>query len=294
MTASAIPGKKVKAKKNSQFLEVLKRLSKSKTATIGLIIIVIEIILAILAPLIIPYDPNAIDILGKLTGPSAQHWFGTDELGRDIFSRILYGSRYSLSIGIIGTLITTIIGTFIGAIVGYYGGTFDNIFMRILDVIQAMPPILFTIVIATALGSGFQNTLLALAVSGIPGAVRLVRGSVLGIRKMEYLESAESINCPKMRTIFVHVLPNAISPSIVAASMNVASLILTAAGLSFIGLGVQAPTPEWGAMLSASRNYIRDYPYMVLFPGLAIAVTVLALNLLGDGLRDAMDPKLKD
>ena len=177
---------------------------------------------------------------------------------------------------------------------GYYGGTFDNIFMRILDVIQAMPPILFTIVIATALGSGFQNTLLALAVSGIPGAVRLVRGSVLGIRKMEYLESAESINCPKMRTIFVHVLPNAISPSIVAASMNVASLILTAAGLSFIGLGVQAPTPEWGAMLSASRNYIRDYPYMVLFPGLAIAVTVLALNLLGDGLRDAMDPKLKD
>lgn len=294
MTATATAQPRAKAKKNSQFLEVMKRLSKNRSAMIGLILILVEIILAIFAPLIIPYDPNAIDILGKLTGPSAQHFFGTDELGRDIFSRILYGARYSLSIGIFGTLITTVVGTFIGAIVGYYGGTADNIFMRILDIIQAMPPILFTIVIATALGSGFQNTLLALAVSGIPGAVRLVRGSVLSIRKMEYLESAESINCPKLRTIFVHVMPNAISPSIVAASMNVASLILTAASLSFIGLGVQAPTPEWGAMLSASRNYIRDYPYMVLFPGLAIAITVLALNMLGDGLRDAMDPKLKD
>lgn len=294
MTATATTKTRANAKKTSQFLEVMKRLSKNRSAMIGLVLILIEIMLAIFAPLIIPYDPNAIDILGKLTGPSAQHFFGTDELGRDIFSRILYGARFSLSIGIFGTLITTIVGTFIGAIVGYYGGTADNIFMRILDIIQAMPPILFTIVIATALGSGFQNTLLALAVSGIPGAVRLVRGSVLSIRKMEYLESAESINCPKLRTIFVHVMPNAISPSIVAASMNVASLILTAASLSFIGLGVQAPTPEWGAMLSASRNYIRDYPYMVLFPGLAIAITVLALNMLGDGLRDAMDPKLKD
>ena len=223
-----------------------------------------------------------------------QHLFGTDELGRDIFSRIIYGARYSLSIGIFGTLITTVVGTVIGAIVGYYGGTVDNIVMRILDIIQAMPPILFNIVIAAALGSGFMNTLIALAIGNIPGAVRLIRGSVMGIRKMEYLESADAINCSKLRTIFVHVLPNAISPSIVACTMNVANLILIAASLSFIGLGVQAPTPEWGAMLSGSRNYIRDCPYMVLFPGLAIAITVLALNLLGDGLRDAMDPKLKD
>lgn len=286
--------KKIKVKKNSQFMDILHRLSKNKAAMIGLILVLIEIVLAILAKWIIPYDWSLIDIANAKQAPSLQHIMGTDELGRDIFSRIIYGARYSLSIGIFATAITTVIGTIIGAIVGYHGGTLDNIVMRILDVIQAMPPILFNIVIATALGSGFMNTLIALAVGGIPGAARLVRGSVMSIRKMEYLESADSINCGKMRTIFVHVLPNAISPSIVASTMNVANLILTAASLSFIGLGVQAPTPEWGAMLSASRNYIRDCPYMVLFPGLAIAVTVLALNMLGDGLRDAMDPKLKD
>ncbi|MCQ2501838.1 MAG: ABC transporter permease [Lachnospiraceae bacterium] len=275
-------------------MEIMHRLAKNKLAMAGLILVIIEVVLAIIAPVIAPYDWNAIDILNAKMGPSSAHWLGTDELGRDIFSRLIYGARYSLSLGIFGTLITTIIGTIIGAIVGYYGGTFDNIVMRFLDIIQAMPPILFNIVIATALGSGFMNTLIALAIGGIPGAVRLVRGSVMSIRKMEYLESADSINCSKMRTIFVHVLPNAISPSIVACTMNVATLILTAASLSFIGLGVQAPTPEWGAMLSASRNFIRDCPYMVLFPGLAIAITVLALNLLGDGLRDAMDPKLKD
>lgn len=285
---------KTKVKKNSQMKEIFHRLSKNKLAMLGLIIVIIEIVLAILAKWIVPYDWNAIDVVNAKAAPSMQHLFGTDELGRDIFSRVLYGARYSLAIGIFGTLITTVIGTALGALVGYFGGSFDNIVMRILDVIQAMPPILFNIVIATALGSGFMNTLMALAIGNIPGAVRLTRGSVMGIRKMEYLESADSINCGKLRTIFVHVLPNAISPSIVACTMNVANLILIAAGLSFIGLGVQAPTPEWGAMLSASRNFIRDCPYMVMFPGFAIAITVLALNLLGDGLRDAMDPKLKD
>lgn len=285
---------KTKVNKHSEFWEIMHRLSRNKIAMIGLIIVIIEILLAIFAEWIVPYDWNAIDVINAKQAPSMQHLFGTDELGRDIFSRIIYGARFSLSIGIFGTLITTVIGTIIGAIVGYYGKTIDNIVMRILDVIQSIPPILFNIVIAAALGSGFMNTMIALAVGGIPGAARLVRGSVMSIRKMEYLESADSINCGKMRTIFVHVLPNAISPSIVACTMNVASLILTAASLSFIGLGVQAPTPEWGAMLSASRNFIRDCPYMVLIPGLAIAITVLALNLLGDGLRDAMDPKLKD
>lgn len=283
-----------KVRKNSEFLDIMHRLSKNKIAMIGLIIIIIEILLAVAAKWIVPYEWDAIDVINAKQAPSLQHLFGTDELGRDIFSRIIYGARFSLSIGIFGTLITTVIGTIIGAIVGYYGGTLDNIIMRILDIIQSIPPILFNIVIAAALGSGFMNTLIALAVGGIPGAARLVRGSVMSIRKMEYLESADSINCGKLRTIFVHVLPNAISPSIVACTMNVANLILTAASLSFIGLGVQAPTPEWGAMLSASRNFIRDCPYMVLIPGLAIAITVLALNLLGDGLRDAMDPKLKD
>lgn len=281
-------------KKNSQAMDILHRLSKNKSAMFGLILISLEIIIAILAPYIVPYDWNAIDIINACAAPSTEHLMGTDELGRDIFSRLVYGARYSLSIGILATAISTVIGVAIGAIVGYYGGKLDNIVMRALDIIQAMPGILLHICIATALGSGFFNTIMALAVGSIPGSVRLMRGSVMSIRKMEYLESAESINCSKMQTIFSHVVPNAISPIIVSATMGVASTILTAAGLSFIGLGIQPPTPEWGAMLSASRNYIRNYPYMVFFPGLAIAVTVLALNLLGDGLRDAMDPKLKD
>ena len=202
--------KQMRIKRNSQFLDIMHRLSKNKAAMAGLVLIIIEVLLAVFAKFIVPYDWNAIDIANANSFPSLQHLMGTDELGRDIFSRIIYGARYSLSIGIFATLITTVIGTFIGAVVGYYGGTFDNIIMRILDVIQAMPPILFNICIATALGSGFMNTLVALAVGGIPGAVRLVRGSVMSIRKVEYLESADSINCSKMRTIFVHVLPNAI------------------------------------------------------------------------------------
>lgn len=283
-----------KLKKHSQALEVLGRLSKNRAAMFGLILISVEIILAILASVISPYDPAAIDVIYGAHGPSAAHLLGTDNLGRDILSRLLYGARYSLSLGLLCTLITTVVGTFIGAIVGYFGGRFDNIVMRLLDIIQAMPAILLNICIATALGSGFGNTMVALAIGNIPGAVRLVRGSVMSIRKAEYLESADSINCSKMRTIFVHVLPNSIAPSIVSATMNVANIILAAASLSFIGLGVQEPTPEWGAMLSGSRNFIRNYPHMVMIPGIAIAVTVLALNLLGDGLRDALDPKLKD
>ena len=283
-----------KLKKHSQAKEVMHRLSKNRTAMIGLVIVTVEILLAIFANFIAPYDPNAIDVLTGAQAPSAAHLLGTDELGRDILSRLLHGARYSLSLGLICTLITTVIGTVIGAFVGYFGGKLDTVVMRLLDIIQAMPAVLLNIVIATALGTGFANTMLALAVGNIPGAVRLVRGCVMAIRKVEYLESADSINCGKMRTIFVHVLPNSIAPSIVSATMNVANIILAAAGLSFIGLGIQAPTPEWGAMLSGARNYIRNFPHMVLFPGLAIAVTVLALNLLGDGLRDALDPKLKD
>lgn len=285
---------KAKIKKHSQFKEIMHRLSKNKTAMLGLIIVVVEILLAIFANVIAPYDPTAIDVIYGPHGPTMEHLLGTDNLGRDILSRLLFGARYSLSLGLLCTLITTVVGTAIGAVVGYFGGKLDNTIMRLLDVIQAMPAILLNICIATALGSGFMNTMLALAIGNIPGAVRLVRGSVMSIRKVEYLESADSINCSKLRTILVHVLPNSIAPSIVSATMNVANIILAAAGLSFIGLGVQEPTPEWGAMLSASRNYIRNFPHMVMIPGIAIAVTVLALNLLGDGLRDALDPKLKD
>ena len=231
--------------------------------------------------------------MGKLTGPSAQHWFGTDELGRDIFTRILYGGRYSITMGLFSIVISVFVGAVIGSIAGYFGGQVDNIIMRILDIIQSLPALLLTIVVSAALGAGYFNTILALSVNGIPAMARMLRAQMMRVRNNEYVEAAESINCSRFRTIVNHLIPNSFTPLLVQATMGVANRILMASSLSFIGLGVQPPAPEWGAMLSGSRQYIRDFPHMVIFPGLAIAVTVLALNLLGDGLRDALDPRLK-
>ena len=287
MKASALP------KKQSKFMEVMKRMSKNKLAMLGLFILLAEILIAILAPVIAPYGYAEMDYMAMQTGPSAAHWFGTDEMGRDILSRLIYGSRYSLSVGIIATLLNTAIGVVIGAIAGYFGGRTDNIIMRLLDIIQSLPAMLLTIVISAVLGPGYFNTILALSINGIPGKARMLRAQILKERGAEYIEAAESINCSRVRTILKHLIPNCFSPLIVQSTMGVANIITTMAGLSFIGLGVQPPTPEWGAMLSSSRQFITTSPYMVIFPGLAIALTVLALNLMGDGLRDALDPKLK-
>ena len=226
-------------------------------------------------------------------GPSAQHWFGTDELGRDIFSRILYGGRYSVTMGLISVAISTTVGMSIGAIAGYFGGQVDNVIMRVLDVIQSLPAMLLTIVISAALGSGYFNTILALSVNGLPASARMLRAQMMKVRDSEYIEAAVSINCSRFRIITSHLIPNSLSANIVQATMAVANMIVMAASLSFIGLGVQPPTPEWGAMLSGARQFIRQCPHMVIAPGMAIAITILALNLLGDGLRDALDPKLK-
>lgn len=190
-------------------------------------------------------------------------------------------------------MISVLVGAFIGSIAGYFGGWVDNLLMRILDVIQSLPALLLTIVVSAALGSGYINTILALSVNGIPAMARMLRAQMMRVRNSEYIEAAESINCSKARVIVSHLFPNSFSPLLVQATMGVANRILMASSLSFIGLGVQPPTPEWGAMLSGSRQYIRDYPHMVIIPGLAIAVTILALNLMGDGLRDALDPRLK-
>lgn len=252
------------------------------------------IFLAIIAPEIMPYKIDALDLKNKLQGPSSTHWLGTDELGRDILSRLLYGSRFSLEIGIIGVLVSAGGGIVIGAIAGYFGGTTDNIVMRIMDVLQAMPGIVLAIAISATLGPGLVNCIIALSISAIPNYARMTRASILNVRKMEYLEAAASINCSNLRIIVKHVLPNALSPLIVQSTMGIAGTIMNAAMLSFIGLGVQPPTPEWGAMLSAGRGYLRDYPHLCLFPGITIMITVLSLNMLGDGLRDALDPKLKD
>ena len=264
-----------KPRKNSEFLRVMKQLSRNKTAVLGLVILLIEIVLAILAPYIAPYDYTEMDFM-------------------NIFSRILIGARYSLSCGILATLIGTVIGMAIGAIAGFFGGKTDNIIMRVLDVIQAIPGMVMMIVMSAVLGPGFINTIIAMAFGTIAGMARMLRAQMLKVRENEYIEASVSINCSKFRIIMDHLIPNCMSPMIVQATMGVAQTITTASGLSFIGLGVQPPAPEWGAMLSGSRQFIRQAPHLVIFPGLAIAVTVLALNMMGDGLRDALDPKLKN
>lgn len=291
-TATARP--KVKAKKNSEFLRVMRQLAKNKAAVIGLIIFVIEVIVAILAPVIAPYDYTAMDMMNCFATPSLAHPFGCDDMGRDIFSRVLIGARYSISSGVLATGLALVIGMAIGAVAGFFGGWVDNIVMRLLDIIQAIPGMVMMIVISAVLGPGFVNTIIAMAFGSIPGMARMLRAQMLKVRENEYIEAATSINCSRMRIVMSHLLPNCMSPMIVQATMGVAQTITLCAGLSFIGLGVQPPTPEWGAMLAAARQFIRQAPHLVIFPGVAIAITVLALNLMGDGLRDALDPKLKN
>lgn len=272
----------------------MKRLRKNKTAMFGLLVFVLLAFSAVFAPILSPYGFADMNLSSAFQAPSAAHWFGTDDLGRDIFTRILYGGRYSLTIGIISVGFALIVGVIIGTIAGYFGGIVDNLIMRFLDIFQSIPGLILTIAISAALGSGFDKTILALSISRIPAFARVLRASIMRVRDQEYLEAAESIRCSRLRIIVKYVLPNSWAPLIVEATMGVANTVLTAASLSYIGLGVQPPTPEWGAMLSGAKGYIRDYSYMLTFPGLFIALTVLCLNMLGDGLRDALDPRLKN
>lgn len=283
----------VKRKKQSQIVQILKRLSGNKLAVFGGIILILILLSAIFAPLLAPYSYDSMDGAHILEGPSKLHWFGTDNLGRDIFTRVLYGGRYSLALGFVSVIVSQFFGIIIGSIVGYHGGTIENVVMRILDIIQSVPGTLLTITVATVFGSGFANTILALAISHIPGSARNTRALVLSVRKNEYLEAADACNCSTARKIATHILPNIVSYMIVSFITATAYTILQAASLSYIGLGVQPPTPEWGALLTNARDYMRDYTYMMIFPCIFIALTVLSLNLLGDGLRDAMDPKMK-
>jgi peptide/nickel transport system permease protein len=230
---------------------------------------------------------------GAYANPSLRHLFGQDELGRDILTRLLYGGRYSIAIGILSALLGMAFGVCIGAPAGFFGGKVDNVIMRFMDIFQALPSMLLAVVIASVLGPGFITTVIALGVGCMSGNCRMTRASILSVREMEYVEAAIASNCSQLRIIVKHVLPNAIAPVLVNISNSVSSCVLASAGLSFIGLGVQPPTPEWGAMLSGSRNFVRSHPHMVIFPGIMICVFVLAFNLFSDGLRDALDPKLK-
>ena len=283
-----------RVKRQSMFMITMRRMAKNKLAVAGRVILLLMVLIALLAPVISPYPFEETDLYNTFDAPSKAHLFGTDELGRDILSRLMVGTRYSLRIGLLSVLFSAVIGIALGCISGYFGGHTDGIIMRVMDVFSAIPPLVLAIAICAVLGPGINNCILSIAVSGVPTFVRMARASVLNMRKVEYLEAATSINCTTAQIIVKHILPNILAPLIVLMTMQVATNILTASQLSFIGLGVQPPNPEWGAMLAAGRNYIRNYPHMVIFPGVVIMLAVLSLNMLGDGLRDALDPKLKD
>lgn len=290
---SASANATVTYKKESQFKQVLKRLAQNRFAMTGLVILILIILSSILAPILTPYNPEEFNATVSFQGSSLAHPLGCDKFGRDMLTRLLYGGRYSLVLGFLAAAASAVVGLVLGTISGYFGGWVDNLVMRFLDILQAIPGMLLSICIATALGNGFGNTIIALSIGGIPGITRMLRARILSERKCEYLEAASSINCSTTRIMFKHLLPNTVSPVIVNITMGIGATIMQAAGLSYIGLGVPVGTPEWGAMLSDGRAYIQSAPHLLLWPGIFIAVTVLAVNMLGDGLRDAMDPRLK-
>lgn len=275
---------------------VIKRFLKNKTAVLGIIIFSIILILAIFADKIADYNEIAIkqNLVKRLQPPSFKNILGTDEFGRDIFARIIHGARISLKVGVFSIGLAVFIGGGLGAIAGYYGGKIDNIIMRVVDVFLAVPSILLSIAIVSALGPNLKNLMIAISVSTMAGYSRIVRASTLSIRDCEFIEAARAIGASDFRIIVKHILPNILAPIIVQGTLGVAGAILAVAGLSFIGLGVQPPTPEWGSMLASGRQYLRYAWWVTTFPGLAIMLTILSLNLIGDGLRDALDPKLNN
>lgn len=293
-TNSKAPAAPRKRSKKSQIWQTCKRVFKYPSAKVGGVLFVIIVLLGALAPLIAPYGPYEMHLDQIFQAPSAQHWFGTDAMGRDILSRLLYGTKYSLVLGLTCSITGNAIGVILGSIAGYFGGIVEDIIMRFCDIWSAIPGILLSIILSVTLGPGFFNTILALSIGHFPNGARMTRGMILAERGKEYIEAAESINTPKAVIMFKHLLPNVISPSLLALTMGIGANITEAAGLSYLGLGIQPPEPEWGAMLSDGTKYILNYPYMLLFPGLIIGICVLAVNLMGDGLRDALDPKLRN
>ena len=286
---------KAAPKKRSQFEEVWRRLKKNKMAMVGLAIVVFLVLLAVFADFLFDYEEIVIkqNTAIRLQGPSAEHWFGTDEFGRDILARLVHGGRISLVVGVIAVAIALTIGGTLGAISGFFGGKVDMLISRAMDILLAVPSLLLSITIVSALGPSIINLMIAIAVSSVPGYARIVRSSVMTVRDNEFVEAAKAIGANNAQIIASHILPNCLAPIIVQVSLKVASAILSTSGLSFLGLGVKAPTPEWGSMLSGGRAYLRNAPHLTVFPGLCIMLTILSMNLLGDGLRDALDPKLK-
>ena len=266
---------------------------RSPLTVAGLVLIAILALIAVSAPLIAPADPLKQVLSTRLKPPSAANWLGTDQLGRDVLSRMIYGARISLLIGIVVVGLAASVGTFVGLVAGYAGGWLDEVLMRLTDVFFAFPALILAMAISSALGPSLTNAMIAIAVVSWPVYARLVRAQVLSLREREYVEAARSLGAPPERIVWQHILPNTLAPLLVQGSFDMGGAILSAAGLSFIGFGTQPPTAEWGVMISEGRNYVATHFWLSLFPGLAILLTVAAFNLIGDGLRDALDPRLR-
>lgn len=302
MKAEVMKETVTEVKRRSQMQEIWRRFKKNKLAMVGLFFLLFLVVISIATTIIdlvtsnVFYDNNIIkiDLRNRLQTPSLSHPFGTDEFGRDILLRILWGARYSIFIGLVSMAFATVIGGFLGAISGFYGKMCDNIIMRFMDIFLAIPQMLLATAIVAALGASTFNLLLAIAISTVPTMARTVRAAVLTIKDQEFIEAARAVGASDLRIIIKYIIPNSLSPIIVQATLGVAGAILSIAGLSFLGLGINPPTPEWGSMLSNARQYMRDSWNITVIPGVFIMLTILSLNLMGDGLRDALDPRMKD
>lgn len=283
----------MKRRKRGPWAEVLHRLIRNRMAMVSMVLVLIIILVAVFADFIAPYPYDEIDMTARFEYPSWKHPLGTDNYGRDLLSRIIYGGRISLLVSLLAVALSFVAGCVLGATAGYFGGVYESIVMRVMDMLMAIPMFLLAVSVSAALGSGTFNSAIAIAVGFLPPSTRLMRATVLTIKEQEYIEAARATGSSQLRIIVKHITPNTLAPVIVDTTLRIGGAILGIASLSFIGLGVQPPTPEWGSILSAGREYIRDFWPIVTFPGLAIMVTLIAFNLLGDGLRDALDPRLK-
>jgi peptide/nickel transport system permease protein len=283
-----------KNRKKSKLYDIWRQLKKNKLAVVALVVLILIILVAIFAPYLAPHPYGQQNSKLSYAPPSVQHLLGTDQLGRDILSRLIYGSRQSLSMGVISVAIAAILGILLGSVAGFYGGWMDNLCMRLLDIYQAIPVLLLCITLAAILGPSLRNAIIALGVATVPGYARLMRASILTVREKEYVEAARAISARNARIIFKHIVPNAMAPLIVEITMGIGNCIMMGSALSFVGLGVQPPKPEWGQMISDARSVMREHPTQALYPGICVMLSVLACNLLGDGLRDALDPRLRN
>ncbi len=287
------PAVEARDRKSSQWGDVWRRLKRNKLAMAALVVIVVLVLSCVFANVIAPYSPSEMDAANRLSGCSVKHILGTDSYGRDTFTRILYGGRVSLLVSLLSVIMALVVGGLMGLTAGYFGGLYENIIMRITDILMAIPAFLMALLVSVALGGGLLNTAIAIACSAVPSYSRMARAMVLTAKGEQYVEAATSYGCSSLRIMLRQIFPNISSPLIVQSTLRIGGGIISISGLSFIGLGVQPPTAEWGSMMSSMMTYFRMQPLVVVFPGLAIILTIFSFNLFGDGLRDAMDPKLK-